>query len=229
MTASPRPTDEELREWLENGTKGDWQWRQGLTSPSHQWTLSPGILIADTTNGTPDGDSIDQANAALIENARRIAREVLELRAAKWDVKHVDTMNDMAALAMARDDAERERDAARKREAALRAELARLREGVTTLAGRLEARSADKWETKDRFDQGGKAAEAEVASALRALHEKLAQSHPSLERGRVWCRHCRRTQRVDSAERLRTGWPKCCGYTMTIDHPDTWEDTPNDR
>lgn len=54
------------------------------------------------------------------------------------------------------------------------------------------------------------------------LHEKLATSHPSLERGRVWCRHCRRTQRVDSAERMRTGWPKCCGYTMTIDHPDTW-------
>ena len=21
---------------------------------------------------------------------------------------------------------------------------------------------------------------------------------------------------------VKTGWAKCCGYTMTIDHPDTW-------
>lgn len=55
------------------------------------------------------------------------------------------------------------------------------------------------------------------------LHEKLAQSHPKLARGQVWCRTCRRTQHVDSAECLRsTGWPKCCGYTMTIDPPEEW-------
>jgi hypothetical protein len=51
------------------------------------------------------------------------------------------------------------------------------------------------------------------------LHTKLAQSHPSLTRGQVWCRTCGHTERVDSANALRTGWPKHCGYTMTIDSP----------
>lgn len=54
---------------------------------------------------------------------------------------------------------------------------------------------------------------------------KRAKSHPSLERGQVWCRHCGYSEKVDSAFCLRHGWPKHCGYTMTIDHPDTW-DTP---
>lgn len=58
---------------------------------------------------------------------------------------------------------------------------------------------------------------------MLALFERLAKSHPSLERGICWCRHCRHEQRVDTAHALRTGWPKCCGYTMTIDHPETWE------
>jgi hypothetical protein len=55
------------------------------------------------------------------------------------------------------------------------------------------------------------------------LHNKLAKSHPSLERGRVWCKTCLRSLKVDSADCLANGWPKCChGHTMTIDHPDTW-------
>jgi len=54
------------------------------------------------------------------------------------------------------------------------------------------------------------------------LHDKLANCHPSLQRGQVWCRTCRATKRIDSAQALRFGWPKCCSYTMTIDHPDTW-------
>ncbi len=57
-------------------------------------------------------------------------------------------------------------------------------------------------------------------------HQKLADSHPSLQRGKVWCRTCRREESVDSAECLRSGWPKCHGYTMTIDHPETWESAP---
>jgi len=28
------------------------------------------------------------------------------------------------------------------------------------------------------------------------------------------------SQRVDSVNALATGWPTCCGYTMTIDSPD---------
>jgi len=56
-------------------------------------------------------------------------------------------------------------------------------------------------------------------------YHPLAESHPSLRRGVVWCRTCGRSQKVDSAECLRSGWPECHGYTMTIDHPDTWERT----
>jgi hypothetical protein len=52
------------------------------------------------------------------------------------------------------------------------------------------------------------------------IHERLANSHPSLQRGMVWCRTCGRIKRVDSASALRSGWPKCCGYTMTIDSPE---------
>jgi len=62
-------------------------------------------------------------------------------------------------------------------------------------------------------------------SAVRGsagLHSKMAQSHPSLARGKVWCRECGREQSVDAAHALRHGWPKCHGATMTIDHPDTW-------
>ena len=51
------------------------------------------------------------------------------------------------------------------------------------------------------------------------LYDRLAKCHPSLARGRVWCVSCGRSERVDSAECLRSGWPKSCGYTMTIDSP----------
>jgi hypothetical protein len=37
--------------------------------------------------------------------------------------------------------------------------------------------------------------------------------------GYVMCRHCGRMQRQGMADGLRNGWPKCCGYTMTIDVP----------
>lgn len=51
------------------------------------------------------------------------------------------------------------------------------------------------------------------------LIEAASKSHPSLTRGQVWCRSCGSTRKVDSADCLRSGWPKCCGYTMTIDSP----------
>jgi hypothetical protein len=55
-----------------------------------------------------------------------------------------------------------------------------------------------------------------------SLYETLANAHPSLKRGMVWCRTCGREQRVDAANALRHGWPECCGQTMTIDHPSEW-------
>lgn len=52
------------------------------------------------------------------------------------------------------------------------------------------------------------------------LHNTIAQQIPQLARGQVWCRQCGRTQRTNSAEAMRSGWPKCCGHTMTIDSPE---------
>lgn len=54
------------------------------------------------------------------------------------------------------------------------------------------------------------------------LYNSIGRCHPSLVRGIVWCRQRGKSKRVDSSDCLRNGWPKCCGYTMTIDHPDTW-------
>jgi hypothetical protein len=48
----------------------------------------------------------------------------------------------------------------------------------------------------------------------------VAQNVPQLRRGRVWCTVCGRSRPVDSGTALASGWPKCCGYTMTIDSPE---------
>lgn len=45
-------------------------------------------------------------------------------------------------------------------------------------------------------------------------------SHPQLVRRRVWCRTCGRSEQVNTATALRYGWPKCCGFTMTLDAPE---------
>ncbi len=49
--------------------------------------------------------------------------------------------------------------------------------------------------------------------------ERVAIEVPQLRRGKVWCKTCGRMGRVHSGTCLREGWPKCCGYTMTIDSP----------
>lgn len=51
------------------------------------------------------------------------------------------------------------------------------------------------------------------------IHERIVADVPALKRGQVWCYRCGRTQKVDSASCLRSGWPKCCGETMSIDSP----------
>lgn len=50
--------------------------------------------------------------------------------------------------------------------------------------------------------------------------EHVVESVPQLARGRVWCRACGHSERVDSAGSLRQGWPQHCGSTMTIDSPE---------
>lgn len=60
------------------------------------------------------------------------------------------------------------------------------------------------------------------------LYEAMASAHEKLARGRVWCRTCGRSQRVDSAQCLAEGWPRCCGYTMTIDAPSARKEEKDD-
>ena len=55
---------------------------------------------------------------------------------------------------------------------------------------------------------------------MSKLIDDLATCHPSIARGRVWCKKCGRTKKVDPAECFRSGWPECCGHTMTIDSPE---------
>ena len=54
-------------------------------------------------------------------------------------------------------------------------------------------------------------------------YQKVSNEVPQLNRGMVWCRSCPRSEQVNSAQCLQSGWPKCCGETMTIDSPDERE------
>jgi hypothetical protein len=59
-----------------------------------------------------------------------------------------------------------------------------------------------------------------ILARLGGIHAQLGACHPKLARGQVWCRECGAIRKVDSAEAFRSGWPLCCGCTMTIDAPD---------
>lgn len=52
------------------------------------------------------------------------------------------------------------------------------------------------------------------------LADRVVDRVPQLRRGQVWCTVCGHTEQVDASESLATGWPKHCGYTMTIDSPE---------
>lgn len=54
-------------------------------------------------------------------------------------------------------------------------------------------------------------------------YNSIANLHPSLKRGRVWCKECGHTIKVDVVYCLKYGWPSHCGYTMTIDSPEEQE------
>ena len=43
---------------------------------------------------------------------------------------------------------------------------------------------------------------------------------PQIKRGIVWCHSCGRRQSVNGVNCMQTGWPECCGYTMSIDSPE---------
>lgn len=60
----------------------------------------------------------------------------------------------------------------------------------------------------------------ELIERAAGLHERIAEDVPQIKRGMVWCTVCSRSQKVDGADCLRHGWPKCHGLTMTIDSPE---------
>lgn len=53
-----------------------------------------------------------------------------------------------------------------------------------------------------------------------SMEEKIVEQSPLLKRGSVQCKTCKRIEKVNSADCLRYGWPKCHGYTMTLDVED---------
>lgn len=45
-------------------------------------------------------------------------------------------------------------------------------------------------------------------------------SIPQVKRGLVYCHECRRVQSFAGTNPFCDGWPKCCGYTMSLDTPE---------
>ena len=55
---------------------------------------------------------------------------------------------------------------------------------------------------------------------MTKIQKSIFAGIPQIARGMVWCTTCGRSQKVDGPQRMQSGWPKCCGYTMTIDSPE---------
>ena len=65
---------------LANATPGPWFWLDDNADEwGSEWRLSPGILLTDGNDGTPDGDIHDRANAALIALSPTHAADLLAL------------------------------------------------------------------------------------------------------------------------------------------------------
>ena len=78
-------TEQEWQDFLahtEGHTPGPWFWQRQGCDFSTSFSLSPGVLITEESDGTPGGDTIDQANAALTAAAPTLKDEVIRLREA---------------------------------------------------------------------------------------------------------------------------------------------------
>lgn len=71
-------TTEQLEAWA---GLGPWEWTEEIIGRHVYHSLGPGVLITNETDGTPWGDTIDQANAALIASAPSLAAALLAERA----------------------------------------------------------------------------------------------------------------------------------------------------
>ena len=59
------------------------------------------------------------------------------------------------------------------------------------------------------------------------VHAKIAEAIGNPRT--VWCRTCGRSEPIDAADCLAHGWPKCHGYTMTLDAPATPSEQPSEK
>jgi len=62
-------------------------------------------------------------------------------------------------------------------------------------------------------------AEADVLAIVAAAE---VQSSVNVDSGMLLAIIRERNEAIGRGERQWAGWVKCCGYTMTIDHPSTW-------
>ena len=69
MTAPDTKAIRAQMEALEGFTPGPWSWDEECPDGYSEWYLRPGVLIVDGSDGTPDGDEIDRANAQIIAAA----------------------------------------------------------------------------------------------------------------------------------------------------------------
>lgn len=53
-----------------------------------------------------------------------------------------------------------------------------------------------------------------------SLLSRIVEDVPQLKRGQVWCVSCGATYKVNATNCLGSGWPMCCGQTMSIDSPE---------
>lgn len=54
-----------------------------------------------------------------------------------------------------------------------------------------------------------------LADKIEGFFNEIAEI-PQIKRGKVFCHQCGNTKSA-GADCFKTGWPKCCGYTMSID------------
>ena len=54
----------------------------------------------------------------------------------------------------------------------------------------------------------------------KSLIDDLSKCHPKIARGQVWCKKGGATKTGALKVWFASGWPTCCGDTMTIDSPE---------
>lgn len=177
MADLTKETIEELRGLLAKATPGPWHHCQPfMTVPAHCTVHGPipaervDYISTWPDKGTPSGHRVvidmpgresrvrseDMALIAAMRNALPalldLAGEVERLRKGKWAAQHVDTMNDMVAMGLARDDAEARAESAESERDALHAKVGELESERDELLEWKRRKQAGEEDAADRED-----------------------------------------------------------------------------